>query len=145
MSFISSLPLWFRNRIKNNKCTVLTGGYTLTCTAQRLLHKLKFMDSQLNPLAAQEYARKCSNMLLILSHHSADAPLSSARPWGYQDEACWVIKVPLKWSLGSVLDPQGLKAARFPQFLSAALIICNPLFPWPKALIRISNPEAPGA
>lgn len=55
MSFISSFPQWFKDHIKNNKCTVLTGGYRLTCTAQRPLHKFKFMDLQLNSLAVEKY------------------------------------------------------------------------------------------
>lgn len=48
---------------------------------------------------------------------------------------CWV------W----FLDPQGFRAARFPQLLRAALMICYPPSDCPKALIRISIPAAPGA
>lgn len=67
------------------------------------------------------------------------------RPRRYEDVACWVIKVSLEWSLGLVLDPQGSRAARFPQLWRAVLMICNLLSDWPKALIRISIPAAPGA
>lgn len=89
-------------------------------------------------------ARICSNMLWIPSPDCANPPQSTIRPQGYRDVACWFIKFSLKWSLSSVSDSQGSGAARFPQFWRATLMICNPLSDWPKALIRISIPEAPG-
>lgn len=96
---------------------------------------------QLNLPAVYEYAQTCS--LAWFCEFSTERMIIGPR--GNKDAACWVIKVSLKSLLGLVLDPQGFRAARFPQLLRAALMICNPLSDWPKALIRISIPAAPGA
>lgn len=75
------------------------------------------MDSQLNPPCC---VRICSNMLWILSPDIVNPLQSTTRPQGYKDVACWVIKVFLKWSLGTILDPQGSKSCQVPTTLKSS-------------------------
>lgn len=129
---------------------MLTGGHTLTCIAleshaeiHKDINKVQCSKAfpQVHGLTMKSPC--CVGICLnILCSDFVNPPRSTQ---GYNDVACWVIKVSFEWSLSLVFDPQGPRAARFSQLWRAVLMICNRFSVGPKALIRISIPAAPGA
>lgn len=103
-------------------------------------NKQKFMDFSLQRKNMLEHVL---NSLSSLCKSSSEHLI--IRPRGYNHVPAESSRFLLSRRRLQFLDPQGFRAARFPQLWRAALMISNPLSDWPKALIRISIPVAPGA